>query len=274
MLREQQPNKNIQRKSVPLALRGIACRRFMTAAFAVLAITGTWGAAVAPARAGMINALFTPGTPGVDLTAQGTVDWAVLGVTAGGGEGMDPAIPSARKASVASVDQITIAINDSGDFATVLGTDNIGSTFSWTDGTPPSSADTQTAGIRVTDDLDFSGMFTVQAPAASANQTLVVYVSADNAIGRLRASLSDGITTSTVENIINFGSEQFGSYTVDFSAAAPNTTLTVTWEHLFGTPSLLPDSSIALYAVTLAPEPSTLACLMAGGCCLLFRRRR
>ena len=124
------------------------------------------------------------------------------------------------------------------------------------------------------DDLDFSGLVALQAPTADTPQPLVVYVSASDAIGRLRASLSDGSATSAVENFISFGPEQFGIYTVDFSAAAPDTTLTVTWEHLFATPQLAPDSSIALYAVTLAPDPSPLACLISGGCCLLLRSRR
>jgi hypothetical protein len=96
-------------------------------------------------------------------------------------------------------------------------------------------------------------------------ETLRVYVSAHHISGRLVASLSDNSAPAYIDTGLTGGFNSPGFYTLQFESATPGQTLNVQWTQF----SANGDSgNVAIYAVTLVPEPSGLILIVIGGLAL------
>jgi hypothetical protein len=142
--------------------------------------------------------------------------------------------------------------------------------FSWDDGTTVPTATNATAGLQhfapgapfvPQDGYGFS--FTV--PASPIPETLRVYLSAHHISGRLTASLSDSSAPAFIDTGLTGGFNSPGFYTIQYASATPGQTLDVTWTQFSANGD---SANVAIYAVTLVPEPSSLILLAFGGLAL------
>jgi hypothetical protein len=166
----------------------------------------------------------------VNLTTEGTVDWAKWGVTlatsfdhkATGGRLIDDVVPAGSEYRYT--------------------TDTI--TFSWSDGTPTAASAGTTTGIYGN---GTGAGFSFPVQASTAMRTLRVYVGGNGADARFTAHLSDGsapdVTYTTTGR--TGGTAYQVTMDVTFRAAAAGQTLSVSWASLSTT------GSISLKAATL-----------------------
>jgi hypothetical protein len=151
----------------------------------------------------------------VNLTAEGTIDWAHWG--AGSTTAFNHKTSGARKISDLS-QRPSFRYNTSA------------TTFAWSDGTPTTS-DSNNAGVY---DLGSSASFSMTVPADTSTRTLRLYVGGNDVDNRLTAHLSD----SSVPNAVfsTTGKNNGGAYVtpleITFRAAATLQTLTLTWTAL------------------------------------------
>ncbi|MFQ5429005.1 MAG: PEP-CTERM sorting domain-containing protein [Phycisphaerae bacterium] len=206
-------------------------------------------------------------------------DWVISGFAAGGtSTSWNP--PDARQAGSNLID---VSILDSGTTLEGLGQFNTGPAFTWFDGdnavgegvgAGPGEGIGVHAGVRIIDSVDASGLFEITAPADLSGRSLAVFVGFGHGAGRLRATLSDGDSAGVVTNLMSLG-EDTGFYTIDYQADSPGQTLTVRWEQMLDFGGFVtPPGYIALYGVTLAPEPGTLALVGSGLLALAWGLRR
>ena len=158
--------------------------------------------------------MFTSPPPStVNLTTQGTLDWAHWG---NGG----PAVFDHKNNVSQQISNFSVIGTNSVQWLA----DNP-TAFTWTDGTPNSIALAVTTGVHV-NDLGNGFQFTV--PADTDLKTLRVYVGVWMARGKLEASLSDGSATTFVDNhLVNQSGTTNGVYTIAFRAASAGQTLTI-----------------------------------------------
>lgn len=153
----------------------------------------------------------------VDLTSEGTLDWAAWGATS--------VSDAEHKASGGGLISDWSVVGG----GTVYGYGNsynsrgpIG--FTWTDGTPTSTQTTpQYSGVWI--DSQPNG-FAVSVRATPTPHTLRIYVGTAGASGTLTAHLSDSSAPDYVDT--KLGSST-GYYTLVFNSAAGSATLTVQW---------------------------------------------
>ena len=211
---------------------------------------------ITPASGGILTGAVATTSGTQQLTTLGTSDWAHWGLAA--------ASSLNRKAGVApQVDQDLVF----GSAAAVRYTNNpVG--FTWTDGTPVSSATNTTTGISV------SGLnqgFRITAPADSTPRTLKIYVGITGAQGRMLVQLSDGSSPDFLDTSLNSAGTVLGTYTITYSAASAGQTLiaTYTQSSSAGSVSLqaaalsggntFPDFSISANPLTQAAIPAASA---------------
>ena len=169
----------------------------------------------------------TPAT--VNLTSEGTLDWAHWGLTGAGD--FDHKATGNGMISNASV------IGAIGPFQ--YGSYPI--SYSWTDGTPTASALNTTTGIYM---FGKSNGFTLTVPAGREEHTLLIYVSVFDAQGQLTASLSDHSSPDYSDtSLVNSSANTYGVYTLTYRAASDGQTLTITFTcanpfNIFGNVSL------------------------------------
>jgi hypothetical protein len=201
-----EPGTSTPEVTVPISAAGL-----VSAAACSGADAGVLGGGLAIARADL------PST--VDLTAEGTLDWAHWGMSANG----------------------TFDHKASGGLAIDLSPQSPGvttsaETFTWSDGMPTQSA-TVNSGIY----MQFGcgpPYFTWTVPAGTTPRTLRLYISAD-ATTTLTAHLSDGSAPDAVLTDDNIAA------TISFRAATDQQTMSVTW-----TPAA-PIGSFSVWAATL-----------------------
>ncbi len=148
--------------------------------------------------------------PGVvDLTAEGTVDWAQYGLAAATDVnrkmGVTPQIELAATAPLAQF----------GMYAPKL---------KWSDGTPTPKANTS-SGVYV---HGTNSVITVSVPATTTTRTLRLYLTNFNSTGRLVAHLSDGSAADYTQTLPT-GPNSYYRVTLTFHAASAGQTLTVAW---------------------------------------------
>ncbi len=187
---------------------------------------------------GVLSASVSVTPSNVDLTADGTLDWAHWG--------RSTASSLNRKSGVTT--QIG-AISPLGGAPRRFSADAARATYSWTDGTPVGSSTTG-AGLYFTGS---NNGFEFTVPADTSAKQLQVHLGGWQARGRIEVSLSDG-TTPYVTTVQNLSTAFDRTLTVDFQAASPGQTLTVRYIKETG-------SNITLQAATLAgevapPQPS------------------
>jgi hypothetical protein len=157
---------------------------------------------------------FTP-TAGVNLTTQGTTDWAYWGLN-----------------STTSFDHKAGVTQKISNFSVVTG--QVGMVFggftplffNWTDGTP----DTATTG---TDNAVFiKGLgigFQLTVPADTSTHTLNLYVETFNTQGKFTAHISDASSPDIVDTSLSSTGSNPGAYKISFRAGSVGQTLTLTF---------------------------------------------
>jgi Bacterial Ig domain/IPT/TIG domain len=179
--------------------------------------------------------LTSPPPSTINLTSQGTLDWAHWG---NGG----PAVFNHKNNVSQQISNFS-----------VIGTNPVQwladnpTAFTWSDGTPTTNAIGVTTGVHV-NDLGNGFQFTV--PADTNLKTLRVYVGVWMARGRLEASLSDESATTFVDtHLVNQNGTTNGVYTIAFSAASAGQTLTI--KYTVQSNYFTPFGNVALEAATL-----------------------
>jgi hypothetical protein len=216
-------------------------------------------------RAALLTGSLTTQDANVNLTSEGTKDWAIWGYANGGTS--TSLVPDVRKSGGSAISALTdinpppsLALRGIGQFSVPF-------RFSWTNGNTVPVASNVSAGLQnfspgvpfvAPDGYGFS--FTV--PASPTLETLRVYVSAHHISGRLVASLSDNSAPAYVDTGLTGGFNAPGFYSLQYASATPGQTLNVQWTQF----SANGDSgNVAIYAVTLVPEPSSPFLLAVGG---------
>ena len=206
----------------------------------------------------------------IDLTSEGTTDWAHWGLD-------DADSFNHKEVGGSAVGLISDVAYVGEGTDTVWRPSDHPNDFSWSDGTPTTSATTTNYIMSDWADPDAGEGFSFTVPASANPRTLNVYVGAFNTTGELSATLSGGLSQSKTLPLPGTGNNRYGYYTVDFIGAGQ--TLTIDWL----TTSASGGPGVKLAAATLQtipepiPEPSSLAIFAGGAVCLTFfgwRRRR
>jgi hypothetical protein len=152
---------------------------------------------------------------GVNLSAEGTADWAHWGLTS----------PSSFDHKAAVTPQISNYTTLGGGSA--LQYSNSPIAYTWSGGTPTSAATGTPTGVWV---FGTGAGFQVTVPADASQRTLKVYAGVWSAGGKFEATLSDASAPAyTDTSLVNQTGASDRVYTVAYRAASPGQTLTVRW---------------------------------------------
>ena len=180
----------------------------LTVVFGMFAATATFGQE-------SLSASWAVTPADVDLSAEGTSDWAHWGLN-----------------TADSFDHKGGVVQQISDY-TVVGTEDIHrytrgqKSFSWEDGTPTGSAINTATGVYI---IGLNNGFQITAPADTTTRTLKVYVGLWAAGGRFEASLSDGSApVYTDTSLVNLLSTSNRVYTLNYRAESVGQALTVKW---------------------------------------------
>jgi len=165
------------------------------------------------ATGGVLSGMVALPPQAVDLTAEGTADWAHWGLLSS--NGFD------HKAGV--LQQISnftrIGTNDVQQFA-----DNF-SAYGWSDGTPTANANNTKTGVYIHGQTNG---FKLTVPADTSQRTLNIYIGLYGAQGDFRAYLSDFSAPAYADtSLSNIFGNAYAVYTLDYSSASAGQTLIV-----------------------------------------------
>ena len=185
--------------------------------------------------------------PSVDLTAEGITDWAHWGLSS----------PSSfdHKAAVAQRIPNVVLLNastpDLNNYTNYTG--NV-ITYSWSDGTPTSGADSPTGIFLYTTNNSPAG-FQLTVPATNYQRRLKLYVGLSYAHGKLDAWLSDFSTLPYSDASLSEPDNDGNAvYTLTFASANPGANLVVTWTPVEGFNSFY--ANLNWQAATLGEGPA------------------
>jgi hypothetical protein len=168
------------------------------------------GAALTASGVGSLTGSATTSSAAVNLTTEGATDWIHWG---------DSTLN--RKSGVTAQLSTYTTI---GTAPAITSTDL--RPVSWTDGTPTTTASSDTADVFV---YGIGDGFSFTAPADTTTRKLLVHVSGWNGAGTLTAYLSDGSAADYTNTAAGSTGQYDGNYTLTYSAGSPGQTLTVTW---------------------------------------------
>lgn len=224
------------------------------------------GAITGRLSAAEINGSLTTGPNyNVNLTALGAEDWAIWGY-AGGGTSTS-LTPNVSMVGGSGISTLTY-LNPKSQPLRGLGQFAINYEFSWTDGNSVASASDAWGGLQANSGngpgLGVGEGFSFTVPAGTTLQVLNVFVDEHEGVGKLTATLSDGSAPAYINSSIPTGANSPGDYTIDYSAASPGQTLTVSWVETSYSSTY---DNPAIYAVTLSavPEPGAMTLIMLAG---------
>lgn len=149
----------------------------------------------------------------VNLSDPEVLDWVHWGLNDTGS--ID------RKAGANIIGSLTILGADSPQRYTGCFND-----FSWTNGDVNPTVPVACAGIEL---FGVGEGFQLTVPADTTPRTLKLYVGADGATEKLQAQLSDNSAPAYVDTSFTTDQDEAGTYVIDFQAASPKQTLTVTY---------------------------------------------
>ncbi len=191
------------------------------------------------------------GTSSVNLTTQGTLDWAVWGTGSS-----TSLIPAVRQSGGSFISNLTY-VNPNGQPLRGIGQFSFGSSFSWTNGNTTPTGTNVFAGLQSWTEagpgLGVNQGFSFTVPADTSIRRLVVYIHAHHGTCQLTATLSDGSASPYVHSFVG-GEITGGYYTIDYAAASVSQ-LTVLWQE---TASSGTYDHPAIYAVTLSYSPTAI----------------
>ena len=194
-----------------------------------------------PATGGVLSGSMAAPTGPVQLTLEGSSDWAHWGFAA--------ATDFNHKAAVTQqISNIaTVGPNTPARYAN----NSVG--YTWTDGTPVSSATNSTTGVFVSGQ---GNGFQISAPADTTPRTLKIYVGAWRTQGQFVAHLSDGSAADYVDTSLtnSAGVTTLGMYTLTYAAASSGQTLTVTYTQQTATGGNVAIQAASLSNGTAAPD--------------------
>jgi len=169
-----------------------------------------------PAGGGFLGGAMATPTGPIQLTTEGTSDWAHWG--------LNTVTDFDHKAAVTQ--QIANYVKVGTASPSRYANNAIG--FTWTDGQPTATATNSPTGVFITGQ---NNGFQLMLPADTTARTLKVYVGAWRSQGSLVAHLSDGSAPDYVDTSLSnsTGVTTLGVYTLAYSAAASGQTLTVTY---------------------------------------------
>ncbi len=186
---------------------------------------------------GAISGNLETGTQQVNLTSQGSLDWAQWGGCW--------VLDFSHKAKVMPrISDITLLRE-----AKLFLDDNNASTYSWSDGTPEPRAPKVNKGVFV---IGAGKGMELLVRADTKPQTLKLYVGLFKARGRLEAVLSDGTPTFVDDSFKNESSATNGVYTINFRAGASKQILRVRWTVAENYDTARANGNITLQAATLS----------------------
>ncbi len=170
---------------------------------------------VNPSNKGFLSGSMAASPTTVDLTAEGTLDWAHWGLTS--------ASSFDHKAGVSSqISNLTVLGPAAAQRQLQSPT-----TYSWTGGTPTASATSTATGVYL---MGTGAGFQITLPADTTKRTLKLFVGVWDAQGKLEASLSDGSATAIIDSTLtNQTATSNGVYTLNYQAGSAGQTVTVKW---------------------------------------------
>ncbi len=204
------------------------------------AVTSTVAALTTAPVTGVLNGNAAPAPATADLTAQGTLDWAHWGLNVatdfddkeGGGN------------QISNITLFGPSQNGPFQYGNAL------VAYSWTDGTPDTTAADTATGIYFNNLTDG---YEITVPADTTKRILRVYAGGWNSTVHLDAALSDQSAPPYIdESLVTAGANQAANiYTIDYAAASAGQTLTITVYNLTS------GGNCTLMAATLSgPSPT------------------
>ncbi|MFM7173538.1 MAG: hypothetical protein ACKO4U_10955, partial [Caldilinea sp.] len=184
----------------------------------------------------------------LNLTAEGTVDWALWGI------GADSSLaPVARKNGVLPRISDLLVLSNGSPLRGVGQFGAFAHTFQWEDGTPIPSASSVTAGLQhhrqgSSPPTAIGEGFAVTVPADPTKRRVQVYATYHQSGAQVTATLSDGSAPPFVATTNMVGDNVPATIDITYAAASIGQTLTITWV----VNAEVSDSSVAIFAVTLA----------------------
>ncbi|HEX2269348.1 MAG TPA: IPT/TIG domain-containing protein, partial [Pyrinomonadaceae bacterium] len=182
---------------------------------------------------GTLSGSFATPASSINLTTEGTSDWAHWGL-----------------GSPAAFDHKSSVLSEIGN-VTKLGSSSVfwlndnPTMFSWTGGTPTASATNTQSGIFTP---GIGNGFQFNVPADTEQKTLKIYTGLWSAQGRLEATLSDGSAAPFVDtSLSNSSGTSNGVYTLTFKAASPGQSLRIRYTNIGSNPG----GNVTLEAATL-----------------------
>jgi hypothetical protein len=170
----------------------------------------------------------------VNLTSEGALDWAHWGLASA--NGFDRKRTASQQISNFSL------IGSASPMACTGG-----NSYTWSDGSPTTTANTKTCVYLV----GINNGFQITAPADATQRTLKLYAGLWSASGRLEATLSDGSAPSFVDTTLSNTSDTSNRvYILKYRARSAGQMLTVKWTLNTAYSSW---SNVTLQAATLGP---------------------
>lgn len=147
----------------------------------------------------------------VNLTTEGTLDWAQFG------RNMPPDVNRMAGGPAAIVQTVNGSL---ANYTSYL------DRFSWTNGAPTASESGTNSGVYV---RGLNSSFVVTLPAGAAPHTARFYFSQNKSTSTFTAHLSDGSKPDFSEMQTTGNTELYSKYTIVYAAAADGASLVVTW---------------------------------------------
>jgi hypothetical protein len=167
---------------------------------------------------GILSASSTMPPSSLDLTLEGTADWAHWGLITNSSFDHKASVPQQiSNFSVFGTNPVT-------QFA-----DNF-TAYSWSDGTPTPSATNTATGVFIT---GITNGFQLHAPADTSSRRLKVYVGLYGVQGNFQAYLSDSSAKAfTDTSLSNVFDNSYAVYTLDYAAASAGQSLIIQYRSL------------------------------------------